>query len=397
MSLQNIECKSSSRSYQPKFFFSVKEIDFAKGHLDYDQFLLQEFFTADLETRKQLSKFYLEEYGSRAFAYLKRKYVEWGKGQYHLTDLMKERILKMMPKFLNDNAKHKLGIHEFMSSIKNTVKSFQANQKSSYRYTTTIRQPQELISIFESEYEKIQKLTVSNFRFNVLTEEEKIEAIEISKYILLIKLQKTSDQIESDFSTFLPFMSKFNRGTFSAFYLISAFNIKINLNNYELNDIQSPRFKINETERNSRFKAYSDKYLAYELVSILKEANKAANNSLINRNDLNLFIIQYNNLYKGESEVSLNSSFQGEGGVLSLNVRIKPLRLFKTSIIISALKLTVYIILISAIILFALRNEHFTIFVLGSILGGIYVLNLIGDEIKQIKILKKEYKTYGKK
>ncbi len=395
MSWRYRKYRSYSRSYQPKFFFSEKEIDFTTEYLDYSQFLLQEFFTADLETRQKLSNFYIQEYGSRSFAYLKRKYSEWANGDYHLTDLMKERITSIMPKFLNDKAKHKLGIHEFMASIKNTVKSFQTSQKSTFRNTSNLKQPQEVVSIFEQEYEKIQALTIRNFRFNVLTEEEKEEALEISKYILKIKLQKAFDQIERDFNTFLPFMFKFKRGIFSASYSITAFNLKVDITNTGIDDVEIPKFNINEAEANSRFKEYSDKYLAYELVSLHKESNKAISNSFLNANDIQLFFAHYEELSNGESEVSMNSTFQGEGGILSLKAQMKPLKLLKTSIIISSIKLAIYFVVIITLVSLAINHKLFTLLIFGGFFVGIFALNLVNEEIKQLKSLTKEFKTYG--
>lgn len=383
------------RSYQSKFYFSEKEIDFTTEYLDYGQFLLQEFFTADLETRKKLSNYYYDVYGSRSFAYLKRKYSEWANGDYHLTDLMKERILSLMPKFLNDNAKHKLGIHEFMASIKNTVKSFQSSQKTTFRTTTNLKRPQEVVSIFEKEYEKIQALTIRNFRFNILTEEEKDEALEISKYILDIKLQKAFDQIERDFNIFLPYMFKFKRGIFSANYSITLFNLKVDITNTGIDDIEIPKFKIKEIEANSRFKEYSDKYLAYELVSIHKEANKAVSNSFLNANDIALFFAHYEDLSNGESEVNMNSTFQGEGGILSLKAQMKPLKLLKTSIIISSIKLAIYFIVIITLVSLAINHKLFTLLIFGGFFVGIFALSLVSEEIKQLKSLTKEFKTYG--
>lgn len=387
--------RSNRRSYQPKFFFSEKEIDFTTEYLDYSQFLLQEFFTADLETRQKLSNFYIQEYGSRSFAYLKRKYSEWANGDYHITDLMKERITSIMPKFLNDKAKHKLGIHEFMDSIKNTVKSFQSSQKSTFRNTTNLKQPQEVVSIFEKEYEKIQALTIRNFKFNVLTEEEKEEALEISKYILEIKLQNAFDQIERDFNTFLPFMVKFKRGIFSASYSITAFNLKVDITNTGIDDIEIPKFNINEAEANSRFKEYSDKYLACELVSLNKETNKAISNSFLNANDIQLFFDHYEELSNGESEVSMNSTFQGEGGILSLKAQMKPLKLLKKSIIISSIKLAIYFIVIITLVSLAINHKFFTLLIFGGLFVGIFAFNLVSEEIKQLKSLTKEFKKYG--
>ena len=387
--------RSYSRSYQPKFFFSEKEIDFTTEYLDYSQFLLQEFFTADLETRQKLSNFYIQEYGSRSFSYLKRKYLEWANGDYHLTDMMKERITSIMPKFLNEEAKHNLGIHEFMASIKNTVKSFQSSQKTTYRNTSYLKQPQEVVSIFEKEYDKIQSLTIRNFRFNVLTEEEKVEALEISKYILELKLQKTFDQIERDFNTFLPHMFKFNRGIFSASYSITTFNIKIDITYTGIEDIEIPKFNINETEANSRFKEYSDKYLAYELVSIHKDANKAVSNSFLNSNDIQLFFTHYEELSNGESEVSMNSTFQGEGGILLLNAQMKPLKLLKTSIIVSSIRLAIYFIVIITLVSLAINHKLFTLLIFGGFFAGIIAFSLVNEEIKQLKSLTKEFKTNG--
>lgn len=394
MSWRYRKYRSYTRSYQPKFFFSEKEIDFTTEYLDFNQFLLQEFFTADLETRQKLSNFYVQEYGSRSFAYLKRKYSEWANGDYHLTDLMKERITSVMPKFLNEKAKHKLGIHEFMASIKNTVKSFQTSQKSTFRNTSNLK-PQEVVSIFEKEYEKIQALTIRNFRFNVLTEEEKEEALEISKYILELKLQKAFDQIERDFNTFLPYMFKFKRGIFSASYSITAFNLRVDITNTGIDDIELPKFNINETEANSRFKEYSDKYLAYELVAINKEANKSVSKSFLNANDLQLFFFHYEELSNGESEVSMNASFQGEGGFLALKANMKPLKLLKTSIILSSLKLIISFIVIITLVSLAINHKLFTWLIFGGFFGGIFALSFLSEEINQLKSLTKEYKIYG--
>jgi hypothetical protein len=383
------------RSYQSKFYFSEKEIDFTTEHLDYAQFLLQEFFTADLETRKKLSAYYNDVYGSRSFAYLKRKYSEWANGDYHLTDLMKERILSLMPKFLNDNAKHKLGIHEFMASIKNSVKSFQSSQKRTFRNTTNLKRPQEVVTIFEKDYENIQALTIRNFKFNILTEEEKNEALEISKYILEIKLQKAFDQIERDFNIFLPYMVKFKRGIFSAHYSITHFNLKVDITNTGIDNIEIPKFKIKEIEANCRFKEYSDKYLAYELVSIHKEANKAISNSFLNANDIALFFAHYEELSNGENEVNMNSTFQGEGGILSMKTQTKTLKLLKTSIIISSIKLAIYFIVIITLVSLAINHKLFALLIFGGFFVGIFALSLIGEEIKQLKSLTKEFKTYG--
>lgn len=387
--------RSYNQVYQRKFYFSEKEIDFTTEYLDYDQFLLQEFFTADIETSQKLADYYIQEYGLRSFGYLKRKYPEWANGNYHLTDLMRERITSIMPIFLTDTAKHKLGIHEFMASIKNTIKSFQKNQKLTFRHSTYIKQLQEVVSLFQKEHEKIQSLTIQNFRFNILTEEEKNEALEISKYILEIKLQKTFDQVERDFNIFLPYMFKFKRGLFSATYSITLLNLQVDITKTGLNDISIPKFKIKEIEANGRFKEYSDKYLAYELVSIHKEANEAISISFLNANDIQLFFNHYEELSSGDSEVNMNSTFQGEGGVLTLKAQMKPLKLLKTSIVVSSLKLIIYFVVIITLISLLVNHKFFLLLIFVGFSFGFPVLGIVIDEVTQLKSLIKEHKTYG--
>lgn len=383
-------------SHKSKFYFSEKEIDFTAEHLNYEQFLLQEFFTADLETAKKISDYYYNIHGSRSLAYLERNTSGWVKGRYHLTDLMRERITSIMPKFLNENAKYRLGVHEFMASIKSTVKLFQENQKYRFRNISNLKATREVISIFEKEYEKIQSITIRYFRFNVLTEQEKDEALEISKYILDIKLQKDFDQIERDFKIFLPDISKFKRGIFSASYSITAFNVKVDITNEKIDCIEIPRFKINEKEANNRFKEYSDKYLAFELLSLHKETNKAISKSFLNANDIALFYTHYEELINGESEVRMNSTFQGEGGVFVLNVQVKPLKLLKISILGSSIKVVVYFSLIITFVSFVINFELFVFLILVGISLIVLGFNLVSEEIKTLKSIIKEYKTYGK-
>lgn len=388
--------RSYSRKYQPKFFYSEKEIDFTTESIDYSQFLLQEFFTADLETRRKLSDYYIQEYGKLSFIYLNRKYSEWVNGDYHLTDMMKERITSFMPNFLNEQAKHNLGLHEFMASIKNTVKAFQKQQQATYSNLLNLKSPQEVFSIFEREYDKIQVLTIPNFKFNVLTEDEKEEALEISRYILEIKLQKAFEHIQRDLNIFLKYTDKFKRGIFSASYSTKQLNIKVDMTNKLVYNFENLTFTNNESEANSRFKEYSDKYLAYELVSLYKESNKAYSHSFLNENDIQLFLDHFLELSNGENEVSMNSTFEGEGGILLIKANIKPLKLLKTLMLKSYINLVIYFILIAIFVLYVVNNINFNLLIFGSLIGGILAYSLVSEEIEKLKLLTKEYKTYGK-
>ena len=387
-------------SYRSNFYYSEKEIDFTNETLDYTQFLLQEFFTADLETRKKISKYYLENYGSRSFAYLKRKYSEWANGNYHLTDLMSGRILLIMPNFLNSEAKHKLGIHQFMSTIKKAVKNFESSQKIRYDRTKQISDSSELLRIFENEYNEIQdhsfdSLNLYGHQTDMLSDNEIIEAIEISKYILEVKLQKLYEQIERDFNIFLPFIQELKLGTFRSTFNITLFDIDVDIARFNLDDLEMPKFTISEIESNTNFKSYSDKYLAYEMVSIHKNSNEKVSDSFLNKNDLQLFLNHYTDLSKGDSEVKFDSTFIGESGNLMINARLVPAKIIKTSILYSIIKLFIYLTLTASLVGFAIIKEAFTILLFGGYFVGIIAYNFISKEIKELSILRKEYRTHG--
>jgi hypothetical protein len=303
---------------KPKFYYSYKEIDFSNEYFDYEQFLLQEFFTSDSETKKQFLKQYEKIYGCNALIYFNKKYSEWRESTFSLSNEMKNRILSIMPEFLSENAVHKLGMYEFVFAIKDIINNFQVKQKN--LYATKNLDIKDIASIFQNEYKRILNIESPSFRFNLLSDAEKKETVEIAKYILKYKLQKKFYQIERDFKTFTPYLSKLKNVAFWAHYTISAFGVKIPMTkNTFLNDMKIPRFEIKTITANAdnKYKEYVDKYLAYELVMLRKDVVKAACNSFLNDYDFNFLM---DSLITGKM-IKVESTFQGEGGLLNIRIR----------------------------------------------------------------------------
>lgn len=381
------------------YSYKFKDLDFDfsdSKYLSHWDFMLSEFFNASKELKKKFLDAYFNKYGAGPYNYMLRTHwYSWEYGNRTVSDTQSWRIYKIMENLLDDNGKHRLGMNEFMMSIKCTVKSFLENQKKLYSKVQNFKNTQDIIQVFNNELSKIQSLKLADVKPRILTEEEKEEALEISKYILEVKLQKAFDQIERDFNIFLPYLHKFKRGIFSAEYSITLFNLKVDITTAGIDDLEIPKFKIKEMDANSRFKEYSDKYLAYELVSIHKVANMAVCKSFLNANDIELFFAHYKELYNIDSEVKMNSTFQGEGGILSLKAQLKSIKLLKTSIAISSIKLTIYFIVSVTLVSLAINHKLFTLLIFGGFFGGIFALSLVSDEIKQLKLLTKEFKTYG--
>jgi hypothetical protein len=387
------------RPYKEKFYFSEQEIDFTIENLDYDQFLLQEFFNADMETRKKISDYYCKKYGERSYEYFKKKYSQWANGNYHLTDLMKGRIISLMPQFLSEDAKYKLGVNDFMTSIKRTVKPFwkkSNHRKTNYYSKRKLMNINDVIKLYENDYQRINDLSIDYFRFDVLNSHEKKEVLEISKYILKVKLQNAFNQIKKDFQTFLPFISNLKFGAFSATYDISFYDSVLVLTNAGIEEVNLPSFSIDEIASNTKYRKYCNKYLAYEMVSVNAERKMGIGKSFLNANDLSLFYSQYEKLAKGDSIVEMNGAFEGEGGLLNLNVKIKPLKVLNVSILKSALKLLIYLIMSLIVVLWSIRQEWFFLFYFAALIGGAFMLLVIIQTYFELKTLINEHKRYGK-
>ena len=162
-----------------------------------------------------------------------------------------------------------------------------------------------------------------------------------------------------------------------------------------LKEIIVPEILIEEITANSRFKAFSDKFLAGELININSEANKAISSAFLNAHDLDLFFNQYAELSNSISEVKMKSTFKGEGGVLDIQIQMKPSKIIRTSIAKSYSKITISTIIITWLVLIAIRSELFLILLLGGVLLIGFYINLMVEEITLIKKLKKDIKKYG--
>lgn len=190
-------------------------------------------------------------------------------------------------------------------------------------------------------------------------------------------------------------MFSFNRGIFSASYSITTFNVKVDITRTGLDDVALPKFKIREIEANSNFKNYADKYLAYELVNIHSQSQTAVANSFLNSHDIKIFFDHYEEISLGDSEVNMKSTFQGEGGTLSIEAQMKPLKMIKTSFAVSITKLIIYSIIFIGLVTTAINYKLFTLLIIGGLFVGSLFYTLFIEEIKQLKILRIQIKQYG--
>ena len=375
-----------------KFYYSGVEIDFTKDDLNYEYFLLQEFFNANNDTISKVSNYYSNAFGEKALEYLDRKFGEWSKGDYHLTNMMKGRIVDMMPKFLNQNAKHKLGIHEFMNCIKNTVKS---NQLRSAYLQRRLNDVDALSGIIEKEYEKINGIkVVYQNSFNILTTKELQEAEGISKYILFTKIESLVSQIELDFNNFLPYTNKFEKGKIDRIYSIPLLSVDFDLSTMRTVNVELPMIDSYYRETNNQFKSYSDRYLAYELTEVRKASNISTVNSFFNLSDLKILVDRYLVLLNSKSNAKISSKFICQAGTLTILIDIKPSIVIIISILMSLGKLIISTLVYFFLFQWAFSSSRGVYFFILLIATGVEYL--FGKyEFEKLKSLNKELQSYG--
>ena len=89
------------------------------------------------------------------------------------------------------------------------------------------------------------------------------------------------------------------------------------------------------------------------------------------------------------------STFYGEGGILSLNIQMKPLKLLITSIIISISKLILIFLILTILGLWAISYKFFILLIFGGFFLGTFAFYFLKEETYKLIVLIKELKTYG--
>jgi len=379
-------------------YYSEREIDFSTEYINYNQFLLQEFFNSDVETWGEICRFYRSVHGNRSLSYLARKFHEWKNGDYHLTDLMESRILETMPRFLTEEAKEKLSLNDFLSLIKRTIKSFERKQNSRKYNFSDLTDIKSIIEMFREEVREINEIVIQEPRFGLLTNDEKNEAKEIVKYILKIKLQTVYSQLKNDLNVILPFMGRVTRGKVLINYRLRELNATFNFRNSKIISVQFPKFEITAMHSKGRFDTFANKYLAYEMLDIHKKSMTTKSDGLINEVDLKIFFDQYQEFTFGENEVKMDSIFRGEAGDLTINASIVPIKLLRLSIYKSIYKILITILVLAGVIGW-LANDNNLILLAAlwfiTIPATIFIYSFLKEEISNIIRHKNEIKNYG--
>ncbi len=377
-----------------KFYYSEKNIDFTLEYLDYNHFLLQQFFKANQDNLEYFFEDYKDIYGGRALGYLKSKYSEWSNGNFHLTEVMKKRILDLMPYFLSDEALSKLKLHEFMVAMKRIVKTNEIiNKKKSPNNLGSI---EDVYDLFIKSLRNINNLTLNVDDYKYLDQQDIKKTISISTYILKNKLLTSYLEINRDFSTFLPFTKFLDPQNYNCSYVSKYFDFEINLKKFEWLSEFLPPLSINlDVDGDNQFKMYSDKYLAYELVDLNKNSLQNIVDSFLNVAELDSCFSKFKSLSKSGNEIKISSSFKGQGGILNLALFHTPLKKLINTLLYLIIQIMIILICVMYLVIY-LIPEYYQLLILLSLFGFFALLELINEKIISLILIFKKIKNYGK-
>jgi len=369
------------RQYRPrgKFFFSDRDIDFTGDSFSYEQFLLQEFFSTDVDTLSRIRDAYTVRHGKQAFDYLSRKYHEWREGDFHLTELMRDRILALMPDFLSPKAIHDLGLYEFSQAIKGIIQKHERNRlklyngqdgsasgdRAHFTKNRTWRPSAPMMLTVEdwrdhiaNEMRAIESLTTWPHRYRELEAEEADEALEIARYILHLKLAQCEQHVLRDLSTMLPYGERLHNIGAKVRYEAPEFGVAFDIAK-GAHSVAMPISSVPElVESNGEYQVYADRYMAYEATNVQVVAGHAECGAAVSDMDLHLLLERIAQLHTTNRVAKLDSSFRGSGGILIVSLEVIPPNFARAQFVRSGFKVLLacgaFIVGVAVLVRFAL-------------------------------------------
>lgn len=360
---------------------------------DVEQYLKQEFFNCDDLTFAKIANLYRHLYGPGPYRYLLNTFYSWKKGHVRVSGQTTDRILECVPKFLTDDKR----FHILKCEIVHFVERLHFKQQNK---KASIGQLNSLFENYAKEIDNFREVNLTWFVSKGIFDETEIEEfLAVSKYALRERLNLCCRQVQNDLSLVKYKFMGLKPGTFSATYRIDFLSSTIDLSKLDETssiDIELATVRVNIA---GKFKRFAEEYILEELVQMSFSEKEGEINRFIKAADLDFVLAQYDAIANQDGEASLKSTFKGEGGVLSLSLELKSLQRVYRRIFISLAKLGVYGgLLLGAVALVIVFHLYRVLILLifGGWVVGAALLGGITTEIRTLRSLKGDLKTYGR-
>lgn len=300
-------------------------------------FVKEEFFKFDKNLLEVLANKYRNEYGTKAYNYLKETFHKWKNGQVRISDQTVERILKFVPRLLPLNKQYQLLKLEISSFIEKTTVSY------NYQNVNTKNLEEHYIKYIE----KIHKFNADDLRWFVkgsFEEEELSEFIVISKFVLEKKLQQSINQVKHDISVINGYLDLFEDLFFEITYRVDLLGVTILING---ENVSHPN--VNFLYLNKRFDKNNlqiNDIIIDEILKISYSENKGQIDGALQEYDILKVVGKARELNEMSREFVIDSNLKGRGGFLNLKLEKIQASKFLYGFIVNILLIVVNIFLI---------------------------------------------------
>lgn len=288
----------------------------------FEKFLLDEFFCFDDSRIQSIIQEYKILHGERSVNYFREKIEHWKKNRASITDLMKSRILELIPLHLSEE--------KIFHLLKIEVKHQIIQLREKYRHHSKFIS--ELAEVYQTELELISQIKNFSSDFPIyklhLSEEDKIKFLDILKYLLKKRLKLSYEQVKRDFDSIFYLFSnvKQNWGKFE--YRIDYLNCKVSINSDfdEMFFLPLREPELDDNLFQFKYKSYVDDFLLNDLNKIDYLKTSVNVEKIYNKNDFDSTIESFNKLLILDEDGAIESEFKGFGGVLNVSIMVKSLK-----------------------------------------------------------------------
>jgi hypothetical protein len=364
-----------------------------ENSFDIYEYLRKEFFNADNETFQLIARFYRTHYGDSAYSYMLNTYNSWKNGSVSVSTLTMGRIIECVPKFLSPEKR----LYILRCEIYNFIEKAKVKLKYSDLKLTKLH------FIFETLQKEIINFSENNLHWfigkNIFPVEQVEHYLSVCKYALNERLIQSYKQTMNDLHIIADKFEAFSYEIDSATYKIDFLNLSFNVLQINTNKISYVPLESLSINIDNSFKKFGEQYILEELMKMSFYEKEGEVNASLKSKDIDVIFSHFVDLTKEKNAVTMTSKFQGDGGILILQLEFTPFKKSVESVLIALSKIFSIIVGLTLVTLIVIKFKLYWIFTGFFFVGFIfvfYLLALIPGEISKIYKSIIQIKRYGK-
>jgi len=353
------------------------------------EFLKQEFFQADDFMFARIAELYKQLYGQSAYKYLLSAYAGWKSGAVKLSEQTMRRILECVPKFLSAEKRFYI--------LRNEVVQFNHQLHEGLRGgRIPLPQINDHYCQWSKQIEAFQEANLTWFLGKgIFSADELRHFTDLSKYVLLQKLQQSHQQLIADLSSARSCLKNLKTRPVSGQYEIAFLGSQLDVSGILEQELPTPLRLARSNILSGSLTQHALAYLQSEAVELHGADNAGRVNGFISSEDLEHLVRRCNEAIESGHSLAVDSNFCGEGGILSLSLSCKSSSDFRTAIAICSAKLIAAAVAVVIAIAFLIQRFTPVALVCILLLGATILFPIIRHQWSELRLLLKERRVHG--